>query len=566
MRALAIAAMAALTLIIATDSHAGNDNAPLGTNLCGVIDYSSELHFLNHTKRARPWISQCEGCGWGEGPALTLDEHGWVTSLEANQTADLIFGTFPKYKYGKYRVTFEGTGTLRAWCTAAEQTFSTSPAIIEVPDTGERGCGYAILRVVETDPTDYIKNIEIVHVDDTARYDSGEIFYEQFVENWKPYRFLRFMDWAHTNNSINGDWSERPVPEDYSYGVKKGVPLEIMIELCNQTGCYPWFCIPHLADDEYIRKNAEMVRDNLDPSMRIYLEHSNEIWNGIFKEQFRHTIEQGQAQGLQGDGSQWDAQFRYHAKRTAEIVKIWTEVLGSRNRIIGVLAVGGSASHMTKAGMDYLVQNDMDQYIDAIGRAPYVGSGKSYSTVDEAIAILEQELAPKMEGVKEIADLATSYGKRLVAYEGGQHLWQFGQSFSEVGEAAQADPRMKEWVKKYHTAWKNNGGDEFAVFSSGGGFWGQIPWGTPPMEAPKYAGRYEWIQENTKWWTDKPIDWTGIAEPGAYRVVPMNRTTARGRLFTIQGRALRGSKGTASTLVLDPVKKGLLIRRGGMLE
>ena len=70
------------------------------------------------------------------------------------------------------------------------------------------------------------------------------------------------MDWMRTNGSEIFKWSERPKMEDYTYTLKE-TPLELMIDLCNRQKINPWFCMPHRADDDFVRNFAEMVRDRL---------------------------------------------------------------------------------------------------------------------------------------------------------------------------------------------------------------------------------------------------------------------------------------------------------------
>ena len=58
-----------------------------------------------------------------------------------------------------------------------------------------------------------------------------------------------------------------------------GVSLEYQIALVNTLNVNAWFNIPHLADDDYIQNMALLIRDTLNPSLKAYIEYSNEIWN-----------------------------------------------------------------------------------------------------------------------------------------------------------------------------------------------------------------------------------------------------------------------------------------------
>ncbi|MBD3422004.1 MAG: hypothetical protein GF398_17975 [Chitinivibrionales bacterium] len=533
-----------ILVLLFTVQAANNSRSPLGINLQGVIDWSTELVFLDQMKRARSWISQCKGCGWDKGPALDLDEHGWIKSFATDQFAELILATHPLYIPGEYKVFYDGTGRMKG-SGMAQGEITASGDILTFKDPAGGG-GYCILTLQETDPTNYIRNIRIVHTDKVAAFEQGEIFYEQFLENWAPYRTIRFMDWAHTNNSVNGDWDKRPHVEDYTYGTKKGVPFEIMIELCNRLQAWPWFCIPHQADDAFVRNMAQLVKEKLDPSLAIYLEHSNEVWNGNFQEQFQYAVQKGKELGLKGSGSDFDGLVLYHAQRSAEIVQIWEEVLGSRERLIGVFAVGGPKEWMIKKGMGHLKSIGKQSYIDVAGIAPYVGADGSFSTVNEAIKVLQDGLPKFRKTVTDCKAAAEDYGVRLVGYEGGSHLWNFGQGFSEVAEEAQADPRMRQWVLDYMKGWKENGGDEFMVFASGGGFWGQIPWDVAPEQAPKYQGHLEFIDQNPVWW-EQPWSAVGVLpyadlhEPGG-RILHNQLGLAVPVLYDLRGRLVGMSR------------------------
>lgn len=90
-----------------------------------------------------------------------------------------------------------------------------------------------------------------------------------------------------------------------------------MIDYCNRTGTSPWFCIPRRADDNYIRKFAEMVRDSLDPALLCYVEYSNEIWNSIF-DQTRYCESLGMVLKLGDTLLLWDSGWRYSGRRPGQ--------------------------------------------------------------------------------------------------------------------------------------------------------------------------------------------------------------------------------------------------------
>jgi len=75
------------------------------------------------------------------------------------------------------------------------------------------------------------------------------------------------MDWIGTNNSTQKEWSKRPTPSS----VDKRQSLEYAVQLCNTLNFDGWFCIPHMANDNYIREYAKFVRDNLNSNLKAYI-------------------------------------------------------------------------------------------------------------------------------------------------------------------------------------------------------------------------------------------------------------------------------------------------------
>ncbi|NJN99194.1 MAG: hypothetical protein HC875_36435, partial [Anaerolineales bacterium] len=57
-----------------------------------------------------------------------------------------------------------------------------------------------------------------------------------------------------------------------------------LIRLANDTGAEPWFTLPHQADDDYVRRFAQMVHADLRADLRAWMEYSNEVWNFSFQQ------------------------------------------------------------------------------------------------------------------------------------------------------------------------------------------------------------------------------------------------------------------------------------------
>ena len=79
-----------------------------------------------------------------------------------------------------------------------------------------------------------------------------------------------------------------------------------------------------------------MVKERLDPSLRIYIEYSNEVWNGQFP-QSHHAGEQSVKLGLGPKEKPWEAGWHFTALRSMQIFQIWEDVFGGHDRLIRVL-------------------------------------------------------------------------------------------------------------------------------------------------------------------------------------------------------------------------------------
>src|SRR5438552_222421 len=92
------------------------ERMPLGTNLSGMDDWSTEFTFVDAFKNSRPWFSGTTTT-WQDQRTLDLDEHGWVRSLAPGQVArTLMFWDLSRapggYPAGRYVISYEGRGTL----------------------------------------------------------------------------------------------------------------------------------------------------------------------------------------------------------------------------------------------------------------------------------------------------------------------------------------------------------------------------------------------------------------------------------------------------------------------
>jgi hypothetical protein len=478
----------------------------LGMNLAGVRDWSQEIVFVDVFKASRTWISQQRGQPWGKGPPLELDDHGWVKSLKDGQFAEtVVFTDFgDRFPAGTYTCLYEGEGDVDL--TGDARVTNREPGKLQVEIQPKNGS--AFLRITRTDPNNYVRNIRLIMPGHEKTCDS-QPFYPEFLKRWSAFKVIRFMDWQETNGSELRDWSERPTPADQTQA-RQGVSLEFMIQLCNTLDADPWFCLPHLASDEYVREFAAQVLRDLKPSLKVYVEYSNECWNGQFA-QARYCADEGKKCGLSNNA--YEGQLRYYSQRSGEIFGIWEATFGGDERLVRVLATQSANPWTGTTALDW---QDAYKRADAIAIAPYFGNElgdpkqadeNAQLSVGEVLDRCEQSIAGRRETTRKYAEEAKKRGLALIAYEGGQHLVGHGgaennQELTKLLQTANRHPRMKELYLQDLRGWRESGGGLMCVFSSMGnyskwGSWGVLENGTQNVaDAPKYQALLEFLREN----------------------------------------------------------------------
>lgn len=503
----------------------------IGTNLAPVSYYSSQLPFVDVMKSASPWISGSSGGTWDTQQPLNLDANGWVRSLAPGQVArTLMLRAIPNhYPAGRYLVRYKGQGTIKIDYAARVVSQIPGEIVIDVNPGADDGGVY--LGIEATNPNDYVRDIVVtmpggICEDDPFTHaasaqacgsrrflsyaDNSDtiIFNPAFLSRLRSYSVLRFMDWMATNNAQISAWSQRTPVTYQNWGV---VPLEVMIELCNRLGAHPWFTIYHLVDDSFVNAFAQIVKAKLNPALRVYVEHSNEVWNWSFT-QAAYAESKGRAMNPPTNFN------GYHAFRTREIGNIFKTVIGA-GRVVTVLGAQGGSRAITYSIPEVIAKYGRHDY-DAIAIAPYFGitpnsaEASTYTamTVDQLYAYARATVMPQAQAIIDMhAQIATTFGVKLLAYEGGQHLngirgAENNDQLAGLFIAFNRDPRIKQLYLDYLAGWKRAGGQAFVHYYDVGKFskWGS--WGaletidqTRPA-APKFDAIQSFIEQNPVWW------------------------------------------------------------------
>lgn len=323
----------------------GVENPSVGIGLNGIADWSTQMPFIDIMKTARPWVGHLPG-QWGgmDSGALEaggfLDQYGWPKSIPPDVTGlETLFMTDQPQGFlslsGRYRVRYKGAGKIKLTGRAKKIRYGQG----EIWFSYAPGDGPVGIYISKTDPNqsgDYIRDISVVPQDLIPHFEVGAKFNPDWLARVQDFRMVRFMDWMFTNGSDVRNWADRPRPQDYTY-IRRGVPVEILVDLANTIAADPWFNMPHMADDEYFRNFAQYVRLHLSSKLRAHVEYSNELWNFIFPQAL---WAQAQAEARWGDAAGGDGWMQYSGLRAAQMAAIWANVFGleAEARLVTVIA------------------------------------------------------------------------------------------------------------------------------------------------------------------------------------------------------------------------------------
>jgi hypothetical protein len=492
-----------------TDGRTSSPSA-VGTNLGELRDWGADRPFVDVFKQSRAWISTT-GETWDDGRPLDVDVAGYVKRLLPGQFArSLVFWGEPvDFPAGAYAVEWDGTGEVDFWPqSSATSTSKGRGSYLLQADPARGGLAITIRR---TDPQDPVRNLRVYApgMDRLARFNPT------FLARLRGYTTLRFMDWMNTNEGASMDANTRPRESDARY-TTRGVPVEVIAALCNELRTDCWINVGHTWDDKLIDVVAEVLRDNLDPRLRLYVEHANEVWNGIFPVA-SWAQERGLAARLATDP--FEAQLRFHARRSAHVHARFERVFaaktaGHRPSFVRVLGGWAANSWSTDVMLDQMKKDGAA--VDVVAIAPYFGGAlgepQALGTVramslENLLAHLEKDVDDALATVREQKAVTMKNGVGLVAYEGGQHLTGIGavaedEVVNRLFDEANVHPRMKALYLRYLEGWQSAGGGVFVHYTSTQrpsryGRWGALTSMTQTRaEAPKYDALMTFIERS----------------------------------------------------------------------
>lgn len=474
----------------APTAQTGDSAFKVGINLTGVEYYNNDRAFMN-LLYGGTWMLNRAGGGYRDMPVEHQDANGWIKSLPAGGEAVRILSQ-PVVPAGgaDFICRYEGSGTINI---NGVQNISRGNNQIRFRVTTQYPTRNNIAIFYENvNDSDYIRNIDCREVT-AAR---SQTFAPDFVASLRGYKVLRFMDWQATNGNSVRTWATRSRPGGSDVLKNDAVPVESLVELTKLVNADPWFNMGWNSDDDYIRRFAEYVRDNVPADRKIYVETSNEVWNPIMPVS-PQAEQEGLARGL--STNPFEAKLRRYSQRSAEVMRIWTSVFaGQQHRLVRLVATQHANPWTTEV---VLSQGDTKNWIDAVATAPYFGysvnNDNRSNNLTAMFAALQAEIAPTIVTALQHKALAASLGKRYFTYEAGHHVIM--RNDVPLLTQMNRDERMADIYRTYMSQWRAQVGDLLTLFSHNSpttewGSWGLTEYrGQPLADAPKARAAREFL-------------------------------------------------------------------------
>ncbi|MEO7106190.1 MAG: hypothetical protein ABIZ09_07455 [Rhodoferax sp.] len=355
--------------------------------------------------------------------------------------------------------------------------------------------------------------------------DGSALFTTEFLAAMKKFKLVRGMEFVSANTNAQTSWNERTTPGFFGSTGSNGQSWELLVALANASDRDVWLNVPVKADDDYIRKLAQLVKFGSDgnkpysntqatpifaplkPGLNVYLEYGNEVWNSgggfygfgwalalanAFKGDTTHPIAFDKAQT-----DQYIALRRWIAYRSASISLTFRDVFGDDAMMSTVRPIlagqAGNGNLFLSLGLQWAQafygQVRQAAPRNAVARQPsdiwYGGGGAAYydatidpkdtkaATLDAYFASLPTPTFARLSTADSIWTHA--FGLKYVSYEGGP-----GPGGSALGSIAGAvvspvfnnDSRMKDRMLVAQDIWDQAGGDELVYYV----YSGSAPW------------------------------------------------------------------------------------------
>jgi len=498
---LALAGLAGLAL----SARPVPGNNYTGMNAGWLIDWDGGNASADILLHAREW----QNAAWKD--TVALDEDGWPKG----DASTVVF--FTGNDSGTYHLRFTGSAeavqvmwqesTVDSVLYDAATNTTTARIRLPKPVVGSGGVVLVGTRRTPSSPKGSgFTNAQLWRPGYPT--DGSQPFTREYLALMSGQHVTRFMDWGVTNVNPVRTWAQRRRPnaatnmrpiDGIDGEMNRGMPIELMVALCNATRTDMWINMPARADSQYVVNAMKTILNGsdgnlpyettvpnpvhkpLDPDLKVYVEYGNEIWNhawGFRCGSWFNDIYVEEAKGksshpiyFDGTTDEWIPFFRFFGHMSLRMSRAVRAAVGDdrmMTRFRPVIQGQLGFEQMLSPALDYIehTAGSVKAHFWGGGGTAYYGANEWATTPDAFFAAgnaPQQDFATWLEND---AVLLANYGLKRVAYEGGLGMDDGANTATEAERwAINLDPRMTSVIEKAHDMWSSYGGDLLVYFT-----------------------------------------------------------------------------------------------------
>jgi len=489
----------------------------LGTNLDANSYYDSGGRWVNASHQ----FSGFFGCKDYTDQGYPLEDADAICEMKG-------------YPAGTYHLSYQGTATIVIpGATVQNVQGPTAAAGADGVTTAEvvvaQADNFLRIHVSKLDPQHPLRNLKLICPGYPV--DTTQVFRPEYAKWLAPFTTVRFMDWEMMNSNAQQHWNQHIKPDQWDQ-TSFGVAYEYMVSLANDAHKDAWVCVPLQADDDYVRHLAQLCTQF---KQKVHVELSNELWNDGMRVNFmaNWTPANDPVVGLAWDGKFENGKIvpytdanghqvpgtdgrcrsaRRAAERAAQVGRIFRNVFASRAGQLRIVWAGQAMwDAWARDGLQWIDAKwpgGAAAAFDELAIAPYFVFRQdlpAHATIEQCFQscrnYIDHDLSPNLDAH---AVLATKYHLALITYEGGQHLFPWGEPITGPGNlptAMQTDPRMGQLYTHLLNVCQQKGFVLFMNFSyispwSKWGYWGVLQSNLGPA-TPRYQALADWSAGKT---------------------------------------------------------------------
>lgn len=436
-----------------------NDN--IGVNLGGLSYWSTEYIFRNYFYSSSEWIPQYYpgyynstiAYTWNTNEVINFTSDGYPRSLLPSQkVGKLILRDlklhYPKSATNRYVLTYDGQGLIELGMDASVINYRPGRILFLVSIVRDDG---VYIQILKTDPDNPIRNIKVFLESD--EYLLSEVITDSFRTFISQFSTIRLMDLSNTNGNPLVNWADNNAVTLDTQANGKGLSPLLIVDIIRRSGRNVWINVPHMATNDYVSQYATLLFNSVPASQKIFVEYSNEVWNGFF-EQARYAQAQAITLGL--------ANYHvFYGNRSLDIFKIFSGIFGPARTTSQLRFVVSSQAANTWVANQIFSVDGLKRKANILAIAPYfdcdsignstnsaIYSGKTVADIlnrcQNTLSSLDAVLYPYQQ-------LATTLGLNFACYEAGTSISEEQTIINGIENptltalfiAANRDPQMR---------------------------------------------------------------------------------------------------------------------------